>query len=580
MRQSKSVADVEAAIPRAVRILSESGRSNEIVSLLHASASRSIPETCLLVELLESKGKFKDAKEILLGEIDHAVDHAEKADVDDSTLLGLQVLLERLISIHVRHQDWSAVVKALEYRLRLSTKGGEQYFRRLIRFLVLDGRLEDALKQVRDWQVAHGPSVGLKLRECELLRQLGQSTESIDVLQLAIKKAPQNLILCQELANVYQQQSRFEDAEKIYWKLFINARSLPEKLELSRKLATVVASSRQMSALVSRLRKKCKENPHEISFLLALAEVYHAAGKLEKSIDALSAASRLNTGGFQAKLKIAELQSDRGNWRQATASIEGLLSQDKSGDLRRRLASMYFRNRQTKKGLQVLNQVKLSPNARNNERLVLSILESGALKVASQFLDKCLTKDPQDFRIAYLKAITLQSMGFSEAAGQQYLTLIHNQREIPGLGPSQFPILKKNERYRKLLPAAAFELIALSTMEYPAKDNILSLKNSCEGSFAIRSFNLRLPNSSHQCRLLALAHLKATVNSMDGDSRNKLSDSLEMHNGKLILDPDTRLFDFSKKTFPVFSKIIQGMNHCSHCVPWMFPHRLCRRKLL
>jgi tetratricopeptide (TPR) repeat protein len=543
VRLADQPADLEAAVDQAATVIERADKLEVEARRLEGVERRSVPETCLLAELLERAGNSDRA------------DAALKLAADKGSVLAISEQI-RLFS---ERREWSAAADAT--RKILETPGGRKslHIRRLVELYQRDFRFEEGLKWIDEWKRLSPGSTTPWVTEVRMLQGLGRNDEALKVLRTAVLKFDQDDDLRVRLGEFYVETEKPADAMRIYWQLYEETEDLNGKLRWAQKLAELAQQQGTVQQLVQDFDERAHTNRQSIVPLLALSEIYRVTDDYEGRRRALTAAAKIKPDDIYLLQQIARVEEQDGDWRAAIATLERAAPLDKTNRTREQIAQLHLNNGNEETGFAML--FELAGAAKSDPRTLETIADTlcglHEWERAADFLQRRITNHPADYRLRYLLAVALEEAGRTAEATQQFIQLLSNQEELqtkktsaPAAAQSQ----QMNSYYdfiRKLMPAEAFQWFQLIQYRYTAyayrqQQGYGAVLRSSAGG-ASRG-QVQLPTSVDNIRPLAITHLLSMSATLDDDRLNDICKELEsrgIKQAKILTKLDPTRPDFA-----------------------------------
>ncbi len=506
---AESVNDLEAAIDQAAAIIERAEKLEEVSKHLESRERRSIPESCLLAELLERTGDSGRADAVLQGPAAN----------------GNLLALSEQIRIFSQRREWSAAADATRRILDLPDGRKSLYVRRLVELYQRDFQLEEALKWIDPWKQLSPGSTTPWVTEARMLSGLGKSEDALKVLRTAVLRFEDDEELRVKLAEYYTEAEKPADAERIYWQLYEQTEDLSDKLRWAQELAKLAQQQGTVQQLVDNFNERIAGNRRSIVPLLSLSEVYRQTDDYEGRRRALTAASKIKPDDIYLLQQIARVAEQDGDWKAAVATLERAIPLDKTNRTREQIAQLHLRNGDEDTGLAMLIDLTSGADAdpRTLEAFGDTLCAMQEWERAADFLQKRLVDFPDDYRLRYLMAVAMEEAGQSDAAFEQFIQLLDDQQELPSKtkkgGPAGQQNLSTNyyDMLRELLPAQAgqwFEVLQQRYTAYSHRQRRGMVYSISPAGGAVRSA-IQLPPNVEMVRPMAMSHALGVIGTME-----------------------------------------------------------------
>jgi tetratricopeptide (TPR) repeat protein len=294
--------------------------------------------------------------------------------------------------------------------------------------------LDAALKWTREWRKLSPGAVPAILKEARLLRMLGREGEMLKALRLASGQFEGSREIQVELARAYRDEGRAADAIVIYARLYEQASDNSEKLSAVHEWAAAALEAGRLTELLDQFEERRRRNRAGTGPLLALAEVHHVSGDIEKQLSVLSEAAQLRPEDTALVLKLASIQEENDHLPQAIATLKNALPYDKSGKVRARLAGLCFATGDEMEGARLLKEegTENTMDSAALESLVLTLADANSGR-ARTLLQLRLGVEPDNYRLRYLLAALLKENDEDEEALRAWSQLLSVKTENPAL---------------------------------------------------------------------------------------------------------------------------------------------------
>ena len=523
VRYSQTVLDLNTCIGQAVQVIIKGEKLDDVSSRLMADKDRSVSETCLLAELLDIDTQVEKADQLLSA----AMKKLESTPLADAKAnqQANQILAGQQIRILARRKDWTAAAEAAARQVALPGGRKSNNVKQLIQFLLRDGQMEQALTWVGQWKKISPGSLLPWLNESSILDRLDRTDESIRVLRAATRKFPEDIDLHMTLADRYLSKGQYNEAERIYWQQYEEAKNLSDRMRWSRELADAAEEQGEMDELLQKLNERKKNNPQSIEPVLALAEAHRVADNYEERRKALLEATRIQKDNLPLLLQIARLEENEGNWEKALETLERAAALDKTNGTRQRMASVLIQYGETDRGFNMLLDAAGGMNAgpRELEKLASSIIGAGEWDFARRFLQEHRPRYPDDYRLKYLAAITDEQLELTSDATDAFVELLGVSKEISGLKKTVGYQEQQMTELEDMFPPDTYQFMLLSAAEDKAYDYLEDNNRGYRMTFSSGGFSL--PQSCEDCQRMAMIHLKSITEDMDEDVGESLAEA-------------------------------------------------------
>lgn len=504
-------ADFEPALDDAVRIVTALEREQEVIREITSGANPSPQDLSLAAALQESVGNPKSAEELL----------AKVA----ATMPELGGALR--VRLFVTRGELLKAADAMKKVIELPDGRRTAAVQRMVDLYQRAGRLDDALTWTAEWKRLSPGSAAPWETEARLLMLLGRTADSLKTLRQAAQQFADNDDLKAGLARRYRDEGKLADAQRILEQLYEDGKDPGQKLKWVGELAATAELQGRTRELIESFEERRRNNRASTLPLLALSEIYRTADNYEDRRAALLEAARLKPDDIDLLMEIARIEQSQGDLARAQETLRKAKTLDKSNRATQKLAEVLFESGRDEDALKMMQEIdtakRLDPKA--VESLALSVISSGEWERAEAFLRPLLPKYPDNYRLHYLRALTLEETGQNSAAQEAFLRVMDMAKELPGARPS-----KQREQLAKLhthLPDAAVQIVdAMQSQGYAymhrqqrsgnsyittTANGVRTVVSSGSGG----ALKVTLPSDLEENRTLSLLHLAGLGQGME-----------------------------------------------------------------
>ena len=311
---AETVADLEAAIEQAARLISKADRLAVEIENLRNNAHRTTQQTCLLAELLERASESRQADAILA-----AGEDGQAPQADPSAKL---FVVSQQIRLWTQRNDWAEAASATQRLLTLPGGRKSIYVRRLVELYQRDDKHDEALQWVQQWKKLSPGSTLPWYTEARILTYQGKSSESLDCLRSAVQRFEGDSDLRARLAQAYIDSQKVADAERIYWRLYDDAKDVSEKMRWVQELARAAQAESKVDRLLERFEERRANNRQSIVPLMAISEIHRTTNNSEGRRKALQEATRLKPNDLELLFQVARIEEAENDWESALKTLE------------------------------------------------------------------------------------------------------------------------------------------------------------------------------------------------------------------------------------------------------------------
>jgi tetratricopeptide (TPR) repeat protein len=419
VRAAKTTGDLETALRQAIAIVSRAKEPRKYLDELAAKPEPSTQELCLLAEMHETLGDSIQADRVLTKAI-------ESGD-------PLMAAAQRVRLFELRGDLQSAIKATRDW---LAMPGGlrTEQIKRLVILHERFGDYDAALKETENWKrIAPGDKLAW-MKRAELFLGEGQPDETVAELRRALAKFGSDEELRAKLAAALSEAGLFDESWRMSHALYEEAETPTAKLKWIGPLAEMAAREGREDELLADFKRRSRDNPTSVVPLLAMAEMFRVWLLPEDEARVVEEASRRKPDDLSLLHRLADLKEQTGATAEAEALLNRAIRIEDSPENRRRLASFWVRNGDPERGLSEL-LAKGGASPRETERLALSLATAKDWETAARILSAETTRNPDDWRLAYLYANVLRESGSDDEAFGRFAALLDAKGDLPGVLP-------------------------------------------------------------------------------------------------------------------------------------------------
>ena len=188
-----------------------------------------------------------------------------------------------LAEIYVKQGNRDAANAVYTHLTNIDSTNAREYYTNIAR-LHLNAMDLEAAKTAAKQIVAHSPRnpEGHQMF-AEIAEQAEDYEAAIDSLKQAIRLRPEAIDIRSELAKTYKISGRFQEAISQYWRCWELSDNLGDKLAFLKPLSEVYYDLGRHGEFEEKLKQLSKSNASSVGPVLALAELYRAAGDLSSA---------------------------------------------------------------------------------------------------------------------------------------------------------------------------------------------------------------------------------------------------------------------------------------------------------
>ena len=420
VRQAHTPGDLETALRQAITLVSRDKEPRKWLDELTAKANPCTQELCLLAELHETFGDSIAADRDL-----------KMAQQGGEPLLAAA---QRVRLCELRG-DLTAAIGATRDWLTLPGGLKTEQLKRLVNLLERSGDYAAALKETENWQrLAPGDKLA-SAKRAELFLTDGKPQQAVAELRRALARFGNDEEMRTKLAAAMSDAGMFAEAWRAYYGLYDEAESPAAKLKWAGLLANLAVREGREDDLVKDFKRRARDNPSSPVPLLALAEMYRSWLRPDEESQVVAEALRRKPEDVTLLQRLADLEEQGGSIEKAEVLLKKALLLQDSPDNRRRLSALWIRNGDTERGLAELLATQGGAMPRDTEKLVLPMVERKDCQSALRILAAAVPQHPDDWRLAYLHAVTLREAGKPDASFAAFAALLDAKSDLTGVTP-------------------------------------------------------------------------------------------------------------------------------------------------
>lgn len=414
-------------LDRVIELVLKIGRYDEIREKLIADleGSEFPQEICARAALISEAGNLENA----IAELEQLL--AESPDE-----LAASFALNQMATLYQRDFQRS---KAVETMARLvSRPGGKKtaYLQRLVQLCRGAGQIEEALKWLREWKPLSPANPQIWLEEGEALFELGRFEESFRVMRQAIGRFEDDERFPSKLAAFYLETGLAEDAEQLFWRLYDRSENDRDRLTWARRLNEATRIQGTTDRLIEKLEERSERNRGSVGPRLALAEIHRLNRDEENWRATLQAALAVDPSNTELLMAVKRSHEAQANWEEAIAVLETALKHDKTGQAKRELPALLLKAGRTEEALRLIEEaIAESGGARLDVKpLIAGLLEFVTMEEAANFVDRILSRQPDDFQLHYLSGVLWELCEDDERAAAAFRRVLNLPPSFPPQG--------------------------------------------------------------------------------------------------------------------------------------------------
>lgn len=249
-----------------------------------------------------------------------------------------------------------------------------------------------AFMKVESVLQSHPDDVGAISLKASLFAKTGKLDKAIELLLNYGKQHPDNVATRLLLANFYGQQHELEKAQAL---LEAIVKIEPKVIEHRKRLAVFLIANKQLEKAETVLRVATAELPDSESAKTLLIEFLANQRSPETAIAELLPMLEQNTGYYDLRFQLAQLQSNLKQTDKAEATLQEIISMDKQGlqvtKARNQLARLYMLTGRTEQAKTLIQNL-----LQDNPNDIATLTLRGEMALAAKRLPEAIA----DFRTA------------------------------------------------------------------------------------------------------------------------------------------------------------------------------------
>jgi tetratricopeptide (TPR) repeat protein len=507
LRTTASMEELRRAAYAVQSELSHAGSEREFLEDLVALPSRTIPETYLLSSMLVREAEPQKAAAVV----------EDALQADPANLLLLSIRLEQAR----KQNDFERAVDTLNRLGEASPDRRLAWIREHVSVLMDAEDYEGAQAKLEQWKLLSRDNPQVYLREADILQAQEKTEEAIARLRRAAFRLRESAELHERLASLYMQEGRAAEAEQVFWALVDEEEDLQQKLARFSKLVDAVRWTDRMEAITVQMVERAEENKQAVFPLLALAECYRATWNNEAHRKVLLQLLELKPDDTAIMRSVAKAEADAGNYGPALSLMRQVARKEKNEQALLDLAAAQFEFGNPDKGLEILRQECSLDHADDLVKIACAMLSNGAAEQLVDLLAVRLGEFPDDYRIPFLYAVSLEETGDVNGAAETFMRLLAVDKERPGQSVS---------------PAASmFQGGWFPVEELPTMIRFIEIVSMADQAYAYRNnrggrsggTSSVAPTTVDQLLPYTVAHLKDLSPQMDESGRKSILLAME-----------------------------------------------------
>ncbi len=410
---------LQEAVKLAHQAIRDAEAATTIIAELQKQPSLTIPDRCLLAELLEEAGQAAAAEAAL---------QAPQATPAQQLMLGTQHV--RLLE---QRQEWKRAAEVLAQVMQLPGGMTSDRAQQLARLHRRTGAFDQALAALAEWKKLSPGAVQPWLEESGILMERGKQTAALDVLRAASRKFSEDHDVLSTLADALASAGKMEEARLLYMALYEQTEDPVARLRFLTPLAQMTQYAGTLPRLIEDFQQRQRQNRASPLPWLALATLHAATNDDEERRLCLYEASRLRPKDLALLTEIARIEEENGLYAEALKTLNAAASLDSTPATRQKIASLMISNGDEEAGYRLMFELAgvATANARAIETMADTLCENGQWDRAIELLTPLLPRFPKDYRLHYLHAVALEEEGRQGEAIGAFVHLLSLHEELP-----------------------------------------------------------------------------------------------------------------------------------------------------
>ncbi|WP_184204770.1 tetratricopeptide repeat protein [Prosthecobacter dejongeii] len=431
---------LQEAVKLAHQAIRDAEAAPTIIAELQKQPSLTIPDRCLLAELLEEAGQSAAAETAL---------QAPQATPAQQLMLGTQHV--RLLE---QRQEWKRAAEVLAQVMQLPGGMTSDRAQQLARLHRRTGAFDEALTALAEWKKISPGAVQPWLEESSILMEQGKQTAALDVLRAASRKFSEDKEILSTLASALASAGKMEEARIAYMALYEETEDPVARLRFLTPLAQMTQYAGTLPRLIEDFQQRQRQNRASPLPWLALATLHAATNNDEERRRCLYEASRLRPRDLALLSEIARIEEENGLYAEALKTLNAAASLDSTPTTRQKIASLMISNGDEEAGYRLMFELAgvATADARAIETMADTLCEHGQWERAIELLTPLLPRFPKDYRLHYLHAVALEEEGRQGEAIGAFVHLLSLHEELPEVLAAPPSATQQPQSYSAQLP--------------------------------------------------------------------------------------------------------------------------------
>ena len=262
-------------------------------------------------------------------------------------------------------------------------------------------------------------------------RQAGMSLfrDSVETLSIALEYNPQSILIQTRLAEMLLKTGQIELAENLIGKVLKDS---PKQSEGQRLKGDLLVHKGKLDASIKPYRQAVAMDNNDDN-ALALGLSYSRLGKSDKAVSVLKAVKGKNRFDQRIGVALTELYMQRGEFANASKTLEGLLSTAPNQPLLLNNLANIYDLLGDKRALDTSKKAyDLAPKSSDiNDTYGWLLTKAGQAEKGLPLLREAHTRDSSNLEIRYHIAATLNKLGRGKEALKELTEVLNSQRAFP-----------------------------------------------------------------------------------------------------------------------------------------------------
>jgi tetratricopeptide (TPR) repeat protein len=250
--------------------------------------------------------------------------------------------------------------------------------------------------------------------------------DSVETLSIALEYNPQSVLIQTRLAEMLLKTGQIELAENLIGKVLKDS---PKQSEGQRLKGDLLVHKGKLDASIKPYRQAVAMDNNDDN-ALALGLSYSRLGKSDKAVSVLKAVKGKNRFDQRIGVALTELYMQRGEFANASKTLEGLLSTAPNQPLLLNNLANVYDLLSDKRALDTSKKAYgLAPkNSNINDTYGWLLTKAGQAEIGLPLLREAHIRDSDNLEVRYHIAATLNKLGRSKEALKELTEVLNSQR--------------------------------------------------------------------------------------------------------------------------------------------------------